>query len=129
MVAAVAADEPDTAAKMPQPRMLTCMSRPGSRVIQGARPVNMSSDRRERNRISPIQMNMGSAASSQELLEPQTVVDMIGPTGAEVNPPMAIRATPNKDSATQTPLPRKANSAMTSTSVRTTKSITTSRFQ
>ena len=126
MVAAVAADEPETAAKMPQPRMLTCIRRPGSRVIQGASPVNMSSDRRERNRISPIQMNMGSAASSQELLDPQTVVDSSGPTGAEVNPPMAISATPNSDSATQTPVPRKTNSAMTSVSVRTTRSITTS---
>ena len=66
MVAAVAADEPETAAKMAQPKTLTCRSRPGTSFIQGASPLNMSSDSRERNKISPIQMNSGSAAKAQE---------------------------------------------------------------
>ncbi len=48
MVAAVAADEPLTAANMPQPNTLTCSRRPGMPRIQGARPLNMSSERRVR---------------------------------------------------------------------------------
>ena len=40
-------------------------SRPGMRLSHGARPSNISSLSRLRNRISPIQMNSGSAASSQ----------------------------------------------------------------
>ncbi len=65
MVAQVAAEEPETAANSPQPTTLVCSRRPGMRCIQGDRPVNMSSARRERNRISPIQMNIGRAVSSQ----------------------------------------------------------------
>src|SRR5882672_6583341 len=71
MVAQVAAEEPDTAAKMPQPTMLTCIRRPGSQVTQGDRPANISSDSLVRNRISPIQTNSGRAASDQEALELQ----------------------------------------------------------
>src|SRR5690606_19515374 len=67
IVAVVAAEEPDTAANTAQPRTLTWASRPGSRRTKGDRPVNMSSERRERNRISPIQMNMGSAVRSHEI--------------------------------------------------------------
>src|SRR6478736_4311564 len=63
MVAQVAAELPDTAAKIVQPMMLVCSRRPGSRSSQGARPLNMSSDSRVRNRISPIQQNSGSAVS------------------------------------------------------------------
>ena len=44
MVAQVAAEEPDTAAKIAQPITFTCSSRPGSFCTQGARPSNMSSD-------------------------------------------------------------------------------------
>ena len=65
MVAQVAADEPDTEPKMPQPNMVVCIRRPGTRFSQGRKPSNMSSLRRVRNRISPIQMNKGRAASSQ----------------------------------------------------------------
>ena len=74
MVAQVAAEEPDTAAKMPQPITFTCTRRPGSHCSQGDRPRNISSDRRVRNRISPIQMNSGSAASVHEALALHTVV-------------------------------------------------------
>ncbi|CFO93511.1 Uncharacterised protein [Bordetella pertussis] len=48
MVAAVAADEPLTAAKIPQPSTLTCTRRPGRRRTQGPSPLNMSSARRVR---------------------------------------------------------------------------------
>ena len=71
IVAQVAADEPDTEPKMPQPRMVVCISRPGTRLSHGARPSNISSDSRVRNRISPIQMNSGSAASSHEAFDSQ----------------------------------------------------------
>ena len=85
MVAAVAADDPDTAAKIPQAKTFTCNSCPGRRFIQGDSPVNISSDRRERNRISPIQMNSGSAVRVQ-LDEPvQMRVSIASPAGREVN--------------------------------------------
>src|SRR3546814_17491148 len=66
IVAVVAADEPETAAKIPQPITLTCISRPGIRVIHGESPLNMSSARRVRNRIPPIQMNSGRAVSDHD---------------------------------------------------------------
>src|SRR6266540_5057521 len=71
MVAQVAAEEPETVPKMAQPRMLTCISLPGSQPSQGARPANISSESLVRYRISPIQTNSGSAASVHEALEPQ----------------------------------------------------------
>ncbi len=77
----VAADEPDTEPKMPQASTFTCISRPGTRLSQGARPRNISSDSRVRNRISPIQMNSGSAASVHDALLPQTVVASTAPGG------------------------------------------------
>src|SRR5687767_15298276 len=71
MVAQVAVEEPDTVPKMAQPRMFTCIRRPGSQPSQGARPSNISSESLVRYRISPIQTNSGSAASVHEALEPQ----------------------------------------------------------
>jgi len=69
MVAQVAAEDPDTEPKMPQPKMVVCISRPGMRLSQGLKPSNISSLNFERNKISPIQMNKGRAANSQlELL-------------------------------------------------------------
>ena len=65
MVAQVAADEPETEPKIPQPKMVVCISRPGTRLSQGRRPSNISSLSLVRNKISPIQMNRGRAASSQ----------------------------------------------------------------
>src|SRR5512134_2289911 len=73
IVAQVAADEPDTAAKIAQPMMLVCSRRPGTRSSHGARPRNMSSDSRVRNRISPIQQNSGSAVSVHDDELPQMV--------------------------------------------------------
>ena len=65
-VAQVAAEEPETEPKMPQARMFTCSSPPGMRRTQGERPLNSSSDSLVRNRISPIQTNIGRAARVQE---------------------------------------------------------------
>src|SRR5258708_34615756 len=66
MVAQVAADDPDTEPKIPQPSMVVCISRPGILLSQGERPSNISSESLVRKRISPIQMNIGSAASEQQ---------------------------------------------------------------
>src|SRR5690242_11496134 len=71
MVAQVAADEPETVPNTAQPRMFTCMRRPGSQPSQGERPSNISSESLVRNRISPIQTKSGSAASVHEALDPQ----------------------------------------------------------
>src|SRR5215213_1173402 len=82
------------------------MSRPGSQFSQGANPRNISSDSRVRNRISPIQMNSGKAASDHDALLPHTVVASTLPAGmpppANCMPahPVAIKAT-----AIQTPAP------------------------
>ena len=80
-VAQVAAEEPDTEPKRPQASTFTCISRPGSQLSQGASPRNISSDRRVRKRISPIQMNSGSAASVHEAELPQIVVASTEPAG------------------------------------------------
>ena len=47
---------------------------PGRRDSHGARPENIRSASRVRNRISPIQMKSGSAVSAQSVLPPNTVV-------------------------------------------------------
>src|SRR5262245_14603529 len=105
-VAQVAADEPDTEPNTPQASTLTCISRPGSQFSQGAKPRNISSDSRVRNRISPIQMNSGRAASDHEALLPHTVVastlpaGMVAPANCMPAHPVAISAT-----AIQTPAP------------------------
>src|ERR1041385_4066908 len=105
MVAQVAADEPDTAAKMPQPTTFTCTSRPGSHCSQGDRPRNISSDSRVRNRISPIQMNSGNAASVQDDLDLHTVVASTEPIGTDVVSAMAMKPSSPSETAIQMPLP------------------------
>ena len=114
MVAQVAALEPDTAAKMVQPTTLVCSKRPGSACIQGARPLNMSCDRRVRNKISPIQTNKGRAVSVQLDAEPQMVTAMASPAGRAVKSCMPIQATPDSVRPIQTPLPKIRNSDNTS---------------
>ena len=73
---------------MVQPTTLVCSRPPGSRAIQGARPLNMSSLRRVRNRISPIQMNSGSAVSVQLDDDVQIVVIIASPAGRTVKAAM-----------------------------------------
>ena len=114
MVAQVAADEPDTAAKIVQPMMLVCSSRPGTRSSQGARPRNMSSESRVRNRISPIHIKSGSAVSVHELADPHTETAMASPAGRDEKSSMPIHATPARARPIHTPLPRSANSTTTS---------------
>ncbi len=117
MVAHVAAVDPETAAKMPHPTMFTCMRRPGSRVSQGARPRNMSSERRVRNRISAIQMKRGSAVRAQLPLAPQTVVAITVPAGAEVNRTIPASPTPRSEKPTQRPALRRTAMIASSASV------------
>ena len=98
MVAVVAVEEPDTAAKMPHASTLVWASRPGSRDTQGASPENIWSASRVRNRISPIQMKSGSAVSAQSVLPPKTVVARSAPAlvlvkKATAAPPTTIMAT------------------------------------
>src|SRR6059036_954042 len=71
MVAQVAAEDPDTVPEIAQPRMVTCIKRPGSQPSHGESPSNISSESLVRYRISPIQTNIGSAASVHEALDPQ----------------------------------------------------------
>src|SRR6476646_6666794 len=104
MVAQVAADEPDTAAKMPQPITFTCVSRPGSHCTKGERPRNISSDNLVRNRISPIQPNSGRAASVHEALALQVVVASTVPSGTLVVSAIATNPTSPSATAIHTPL-------------------------
>ncbi|MNT03855.1 hypothetical protein D3C72_1384080 [compost metagenome] len=104
-VAQVAADEPDTAAKIAQPITFVCSSRPGRRLSQGASPLNRSSDRRVRNRISPIQRNSGRAVSVQLDDAPQIVTAMASPAGRLEKISIPIQAVPASVRPTQTPQP------------------------
>src|SRR5436305_10484292 len=111
MVAHVAADEPDTAAKMVQPITFVCSKRPGKRLTHGARPLNMLSLSLVRNRISPIHTKSGSAVSVQLDAEPQTVIAIASPAGRDENSCMPIHATPASVRPIHTPLASSANSA------------------
>src|SRR5690606_12135663 len=102
-VAQVAADEPETEAKIVQPITLVCSKRPGKALTQGARPRNMFSDRLVRYRISPIQTNRGRAVSVQLLAEPQMVMAMASPAARAVKNSMPNQATPANVNPTQTP--------------------------
>src|SRR3954467_12820971 len=104
MVAQVAADDPETAAKMVQPITLVWSRRPGKRLTHGARPRNMLSLSLVRNRISPIQMNSGKAVRVQLEAEPQTVMAMASPAGRDENNCIPIQATPARVRPIQTPL-------------------------
>src|SRR6185369_5674425 len=117
MVAQVAAEDPDTAAKIVQPMMLVCSRRPGSRSSQGASPLNMSSDNRVRNRISPIQQKSGSAVSVHDEAVPQIVTAMASPAGRDEKSSIPIHATPASANPIQTPLPSSAKSATMSSVV------------
>src|SRR3990167_1600517 len=103
MVAQVAEEEPDTAAKMPQPKMLTCIRRPGSQPSQGASPSNISSESLVRNRISPIQTKSGSPASVHDAFEPQNAWNRFTSGGLEVKNCSPIQATTPIEIAIQTP--------------------------
>ncbi|MNI38474.1 hypothetical protein D3C73_926150 [compost metagenome] len=107
-VAQVAADDPDTAAKIAQPITFVCSSLPGKRFSHGANPLNRSSDSRVRNRISPIHRNKGRAVSVQLDDAPQMVTAMASPAGRLEKISMPIQAVPASVRPTQTPQPKSA---------------------
>src|SRR5664279_3776851 len=111
MVAQVAAEEPDTAAKIAQPITLTCNSRPGSFCTHGAKPSNMSSDNLVRYRISPIQMNIGSALRSHEFDAVHIDVASTCPAGVASFVMTAAKPQTASAMAIHTPEPRMANSS------------------
>src|SRR5690348_17702601 len=114
MVAQVAAEEPDTAAKIVQPMMLVWSSRPGTRSSHGASPRNMSSDSRVRNRISPIQTKSGNAVSVHDEAVPQIVTAIASPAGRDEKSSMPIQATPASESPIQTPEPDRKSTRLNS---------------
>src|SRR5512134_1862962 len=116
IVAQVAADEPDTAAKIVQPMMFVCSSRPGSHCSHGARPRNRPSESRVFSRISPIHTNSGSAVSVQLDSDPHTVSARASPPGRVVKSSMPSQATPSTAMPIQTPAPRITKSATISKS-------------
>ena len=61
MVAAVATDDPEVAAKMALAAMLVWIRRPGIRANHGASALNRRSLMPERCISSPIMMNIGAA--------------------------------------------------------------------
>src|ERR1700710_2911194 len=70
----------------------------------------MSWLRRVRNKISPLQMNSGSAVNVQLDAEPQIVTAIASPAGRELKSCMPTHATPDSVSPIHTPLPRIRNS-------------------
>src|SRR5436309_12514244 len=104
MVAQVANEEPETPAKIVQPMMFVCNSRPGTRSSHGARPLNMSSDKRVRNRISPIQTKRGSAVNVHDDEVPQMVTAIASPAGRAEKSVIPIHATPARASPIHIPL-------------------------
>ncbi len=61
MVAAVAMEEPEVAAKTALAAMLVCISRPGRRENHGVSASKSRPDTPERCMSSPIMMNIGAA--------------------------------------------------------------------
>src|SRR3954463_5615080 len=117
MVAQVAALDPETAAKMVQPMMFVCSSRPGIFDSHGARPLNMSSESFVRKRISPIQTKSGSAVRVHDESEPHTGTAIASPPGRLVKSSMPIQATPSSERPIQRPLPSSTKSSAISSAV------------
>src|SRR5690606_22029903 len=114
MVATVAAEEPDTAAKIAHPIMFVCSKRPGSRFNQGANPLKRSCESRVRNRISPIHKNKGRAVSVQLEAAPQMVIAMASPADRAEKSSMPSHAAPARVRPTHTPQARKPTMDTTS---------------
>jgi hypothetical protein len=80
----------------------------------------MSCDILVRNRISPIQMKSGSAVRAQFQLASHMVEARSEPAGAGVNRTRVTMLATVRQTATQTPLPRKNKTTASSTSEATT---------
>ena len=106
-MATVAADDPDIAANIAQPKMLTCIKPPGNLDNQGDNPLNKFSESLVLNKISPIQTKRGRAVKDQEDAILHIVVAIASPTGLDVNMIIPIVETPIILIPTQIPDPRK----------------------
>src|SRR5919204_739126 len=128
IVAQVAAEEPDTVPNTAQPRMLTCIRRPGSQPSHGERPSNISSESRVRYRISPIHTKSGSAASVHEALEPQNDWNRLTSGGVLVKNCSPNHATAASEMAIQTP-PVRSTSSSTSSTIADSNGVTAAASQ
>ena len=110
-VAVVALLEPLIAAKNVQPNTLVCKRPPGMRATSGARPRNSRWEISVRKMMSPIQMKIGIAASSQDTaLEEMTLV-VIVPMRSIPNPITTFRIpTPTNISPAKIHMPEPRNS-------------------
>src|SRR2546422_69626 len=111
MVAQVAAEDPDTVPKIAQQSMFTCINRPGSQPSHGESPSNISSESLVRYRISPIQTNIGSAASVHEALDPQNDWNRFTSGGVLVKNCRPNQATAAREMAIHTPPISRINSS------------------
>src|SRR3989339_899539 len=83
-VAVVAAEEPLTAAKKVEARILTWMSLPGMESIHGDSPRKRFSEILLRKRISPIQMKKGRAIIAEPLVLFQAILVRTDPKETSV---------------------------------------------
>ena len=124
MVAQVAAEEPDTAAKMAQPTTLTCSSRPGSRCSHGARPSNMSSAQTGavEDLAHPDEHRQGGEVPRIRR-RPHRASPAPGRAASRCLVRTATSPTAASDSAIHTPEPRMANSSRIRTAASPTRSM------
>jgi hypothetical protein len=113
----VAAEDPEIAAKIEQPMMLTWSRRPGSKPAHGARPWKRERDNRVRNSNSPMMMNRGRASSSDVVRMFQVYCGSNRSSGmflkiARRRTPVAIRVRPTQMPAPSMPK-RSENAAAT----------------
>jgi hypothetical protein len=124
MVAQVAADDPDTDPNTPQPKMVVCIKRPGTFSNHGAKPSNICSDKRVRNRISPIHMKSGKAANSQLALLSQKAENKFLPGKVLVKNACPIQPTMANVMAIHTPPAKNSSITTNKKAPNQTKSIT-----
>jgi len=110
----VAADDPETAAKIALPNTFTCSNRPGTRLNHGDNPANMFSAKRVRNKISPIQRKRGKAVSVQLDVDPQMVKTMLSPTGRGLTKIMVTKPMARSEKPIQKPVAKSKMSKTTS---------------
>jgi len=94
------------------------------RRTHGDSPLNSSSERRVRNRISPIQTNIGSAASVQEPVASQKE-DARNRPGEGCTADIAMKPTPANASAIHSPAPSSRQSRNSSRSAKLSRSTAT----
>jgi len=107
----VAAEEPETAAKIAQPKTFTWSNFPGSHPTHGATPLNKFSESLVRKSISPIHMNNGSAANVQEDELAHNAFAIALTAGALLKRPTPNHPTVNREIDIHTPTPKSVKRA------------------